>query len=113
MVFDRDAKTLVGKESSFQQLVLGLVTEKDRCKSSSPWIGQQFLRLISKVQAAKGKTEYTLLKIKIVWIKDAIKKVIRQPTEWGKQYSQVIYKAMDWYSEHIKKNSYNSIIKRQ
>ena len=91
------------KNHPFSRWCWDLVTEKDRCKSSSPWIGQQFLRLISKVQAAKGKPEYTLLKIKIVWIKDAIKKLVRQATEWGKQYSQIIYKAMDWYSEHIKK----------
>ena len=56
-----------------------------------------------KAQATKGKIEYTLSKIKVVWVKDAIKKVIRQPTEWGKQHLQITYRAMDLYSEHIKK----------
>ena len=84
-------RLLWGKNNIFSRWCWDLVTGKDRCKSSSPWTGQQFLRLISKAQATKGKIEYSLSKIKIVWVKDAIKQVIRQPTEWRKQYLQIIY----------------------
>ena len=64
-----------------------------------------------KAQTTREKIDkLKFMKIENFYVsKDIIKKVKRQPTEWGK-YLQIIYLKRFYYSEYIK-DSYNSTIK--
>ena len=63
-----------------------------------------------KAQVTKLKiNELDFIKVENFGIsKDIIKKVKRQPIEWGKKYLQITYLRRDLYLGYIKK-TYNSI----